>query len=45
MATMLSYDGNCCIGFNVDPDAITDIDVFAACLRDGFDEVLELGRT
>ena len=45
MATMLSYDGKCCIGFNVDPDAITDIDVFATCVRGGFDEVLELGRT
>jgi hypothetical protein len=45
MATMLSYDGTCCIGFNLDPDAITDIDVFTTCIREGFDEVLELGRT
>jgi WS/DGAT/MGAT family acyltransferase len=43
MATMLSYDGTCCIGFNVDPDAITDTDVFETCMRAGFDEVLELG--
>ena len=43
MATMLSYDGTCCIGFNVDPEAITDTDVFETCMRGGFDEVLELG--
>ena len=43
MVTMLSYDGNCCIGFNVDPGAITDTDVFETCMREGFDEVLELG--
>ena len=45
MVAMLSYDGTCCIGFNVDPDAITDTDVFETCMREGFDEVLELCET
>lgn len=45
MVTMLSYDGNCCIGFNFDPDAISDTDVFERCMREGFDEVLELRKT
>ena len=45
MVTMLSYDGTCCIGFNFDPDAITDTDVFETCMREGFDEVLELRKT
>jgi WS/DGAT/MGAT family acyltransferase len=43
MVTMLSYDGTCCIGFNTDPEAITDIEVFERCMREGFDEVLEIG--
>jgi len=44
MVTMLSYDGNCCVGFNVDPGAITDTAVFETCMREGFDEVLELRK-
>ncbi|HEX4362176.1 MAG TPA: wax ester/triacylglycerol synthase domain-containing protein [Pseudonocardia sp.] len=44
MVTMVSYDGVCCIGVNVDPESVTDIELFETCLRDGFDEVLELGR-
>lgn len=42
MVTMVSYDGNCCIGVNLDPDVITDVPAFAQCLRAGFDEVLAL---
>jgi diacylglycerol O-acyltransferase len=42
MATMLSYDGTCCIGVNIDPEAITDTGVFERCMREGFDEVLEI---
>ena len=42
MVTMLSYEGTCCVGVNIDPAVITDEKVFAACLRDGFDEVLDL---
>jgi len=44
MVTMVSYDGVCCIGVNVDPEAITDLELFEACLRDGFDEVLALAH-
>ncbi|HTF45819.1 MAG TPA: wax ester/triacylglycerol synthase domain-containing protein [Pseudonocardia sp.] len=44
MVTMVSYDGTCCIGVNFDPEAITDLELFESCLRDGFDEVLALGR-
>jgi len=36
--TMVSYDGVCCIGVNVDPEAITDLELFEACLHDGFNE-------
>lgn len=42
MATMLSYEGTCCVGVNVNPGVMDDGKVFAACLRDGFDEVLDL---
>lgn len=42
MITMVSYDGTCCVGVNLDPDAITDVSAFGKCLRDGFDEVLAL---
>jgi WS/DGAT/MGAT family acyltransferase len=42
MATMLSYDGTCCIGVNFDPDVITDVSEFLSCLQKGFDEVLHL---
>jgi diacylglycerol O-acyltransferase / wax synthase len=42
MATMLSYDGTCCIGVNFDPDAITEESEFLSCLQEGFDEVLHL---
>jgi hypothetical protein len=42
MATMLSYDGSCCIGVNLDPDAITDVSEFVNCLQEGFDEVAHL---
>ena len=42
MATMLSYDGTCCVGVNLDPDAITEVFEFSNCLQEGFDEVLHL---
>jgi WS/DGAT/MGAT family acyltransferase len=42
MVGMLSYDGRCCLAFNVDPDAITDIELFTTCMQEGFDEVLDL---
>lgn len=42
MVTMLSYEGTCCVGVNFDPDVITDVPVFSGCLREGFEEVLDL---
>jgi WS/DGAT/MGAT family acyltransferase len=45
MVTMVSYDGTCCLGINLDPDVITDLDLFEDCLSKGFDEVLALGAT
>ena len=37
---MVTYNGSCCLGFNVDPEVFTDLDVFESCIREGFDEVL-----
>jgi WS/DGAT/MGAT family acyltransferase len=45
MAAMLTYEGNCCISINFDPEAIADPAAFSACLREGFDEVLTLAAT
>lgn len=45
MATLLSYEGNCCIGLNFDPQAITDTAMFLRCLQEGFDEVLSLAKS
>jgi diacylglycerol O-acyltransferase / wax synthase len=42
MVTMVTYDGKCCIAVNFDPNAIADPELFACCLRDGFDEVITL---
>lgn len=43
MASMVSHNGTCCIGVNLDPAAVTNPELFAECLRAGFDEVLALG--
>jgi WS/DGAT/MGAT family acyltransferase len=40
--TLMSYDGTCCMGVNMDAAAIPDPDIFVECLREGFDEVLTL---
>ena len=37
--TLLSYGGDCTIGINVDPAAVTDPVLFTECLRESFDEV------
>ena len=41
-ATLLSYNGTCCIGFTLDAAAVPDGDVLVECMRQGFEEVLEL---
>ena len=43
MITMLTHGDTCCVGANLDPAAITDRDLFARCLVEGFAEVLALG--
>jgi hypothetical protein len=42
MLALVSHNGTCCIGANVDAAAITDPALFAECLADGFGEVLAL---
>jgi WS/DGAT/MGAT family acyltransferase len=43
MVAMVSYDGTCCVAVNLDPDAITELELFQECLQAGFAEVLALG--
>ncbi len=40
--TLMSYDGVCCMGVNIDTAAVTDTELFMRCLSEGFDEVLAL---
>ncbi len=40
--TLMSYDGACCVGVNIDTAAIPDPEVLIECVREGFDEVLSL---
>jgi diacylglycerol O-acyltransferase len=43
--TLMSYRGSCCVGINTDTDAVPDPDVFAATLREGFDEVIAVAAS
>jgi WS/DGAT/MGAT family acyltransferase len=42
MVVLLSYNGTCCLAINIDPDVIDDVELFKTCMRQGFDEVLDL---
>jgi len=42
MITLLSYNGDCCIGINTDTLAVTDPGGLANDLRSGLDEVVQL---
>jgi HAD superfamily hydrolase (TIGR01490 family) len=42
MITLISYNGNCCIGINTDTLAVTDPGMLAEDLRAGLAEVVEL---
>lgn len=44
MITLISHDGTCCIGVNLDPASVTEPEVLMAGLRAGLDEVVALGR-
>ncbi|MFI5040327.1 MAG: wax ester/triacylglycerol synthase domain-containing protein [Acidimicrobiales bacterium] len=41
--TLMSYRETCHVGITTDAGAVDDPDVFLACLRQGFEEVLALG--
>jgi hypothetical protein len=45
MAGMLSHNGVCCIGINMDTAAVTDPTAFMECQQEGLDEVLALDRS
>ena len=40
--TLLSHDGTCCVGINIDTAAVPDPDVLVECMREGFEELLAL---
>ncbi len=42
--TLMSYMDTCFVGINADTGAIPDVGDFMVCLRDGFREVLAVGR-
>lgn len=42
MATMVTYAGTCCLGFNIDARSFPDLDVLERALEEGFTEVLAL---
>jgi hypothetical protein len=42
MIALVSHRDQCCIGINLDPAAITDIERFGRCIAEGFTEVLAL---
>lgn len=44
MSAMCSYAGRCCIGINVDGAVFEDTELLWRCMREGLDEVLDVGR-
>ncbi|HSS11838.1 MAG TPA: wax ester/triacylglycerol synthase family O-acyltransferase [Acidimicrobiales bacterium] len=44
MVVMFSLADTCFIGVHYDTASVTEPDLFARCLREGFDEVIALGR-
>ncbi len=42
MIALVSHRDQCCVGINIDPAAITDIERFGRCIAEGFGEVLAL---
>jgi len=45
MTTLVSHDGTCCIAGNINPDAITEVELFERCLQDGFQEIVDLAAS
>ncbi len=44
MITLITHGDTACVGVNLDPAAVTDPELFAQCLVDGFSEVLALNE-
>jgi hypothetical protein len=44
MVTLLSQQGTCCIGINLDSTAVSDPAGLLADLQAGLDEIIALGR-
>ncbi|RHW28501.1 DUF1298 domain-containing protein [Nocardioides immobilis] len=44
MVTMMTHEGHCFIGLNVDAQAFPRIEILGECLESGFREVLDLGQ-
>ncbi|MFC0315922.1 wax ester/triacylglycerol synthase domain-containing protein [Gordonia phosphorivorans] len=44
MATMITHNGIACLGLNSDAAAIVEPELFAECLVEGFNEVIDLAR-
>lgn len=42
MITLISHNGTCCIGMNLDATAVKDVPLLKRCLQEGLDEVLAL---
>ncbi|HEX4110853.1 MAG TPA: wax ester/triacylglycerol synthase domain-containing protein [Solirubrobacteraceae bacterium] len=42
MGAMITHGDRCCVGMNLDPAAVTDVELFGRCLEEGFSEVLAL---
>ena len=42
---LMSYDGKLCWGFNADYDLLPDLDAFAACVAESFEELREVAGT
>ncbi len=42
--TLISYNGNCHIGVNIDTAAVPDPELLVECLRSGFEEMTDLGH-
>lgn len=41
---LMSHGDQCCFGINADTSAVPDPELLTACLREGFEEVLSIGR-
>ena len=42
--TMISFDGNCCIGVNLDPASVAEADMLVRCLEVEFEAVVDAVR-